>query len=92
MNLPAAISSPIFIFQSNPNSISILTELTNNEGKNIFVAIELGTTKQIGHNFIEVNDILTIHDREIENIIFPIKENETLKWVDKTKVLVGCPQ
>ena len=87
MDLPIAISNPIFIFKSNSESVSILTELADSSGKNLFVAIGLETTKQMGHQFLEVNDILTIHGREIENIILPIINNDSLEWVDKNKGL-----
>ncbi len=84
-NLPSALAAPIFIFRSTPSTISVLTELQTQEGKNIFVAIELNTTKQMGHEFLELNDILTIHGREEENIVKPIIENNSLLWVDKEK-------
>ncbi len=87
MDLPIAISNPIFIFKSNSESVSILTELADSSGKNLFVAIGLETTKQMGHQFLEVNDILTIHGREVENIILPIINNDSLVWVDKNKGL-----
>lgn len=86
-NLPAALAEPIFIFKSSDNTIGVLTGLVSDSGENIFVAIELDANKQMGHQMLEVNDILTIHGRETENIINPIKENNTLKWVDKEKGL-----
>lgn len=84
-DLPKAISKPVFIFRSKRGSLSILTELTSPEGKSIFVAIGLGAKKQLGHEFLEVNDVLTIHGREEENVILPIIENNSLIWVDKEK-------
>lgn len=86
-DLPKAMRSPIFIFKSSESTISILTELKSSEGRNIFVAVELGKEKQMGHRFIEVNDILTIHGRETENVINPIVENDSLVWADKEKGL-----
>ena len=65
-NLPSALADPIFIFKSSASTISILTELQSKGGKNVFVAIELDATKQFGHEFLEVNDVLTIHGREEE--------------------------
>ena len=62
-----------------------MTELQSKGGKNVFVAIELDATKQFGHEFLEVNDVLTIHGREEENIVKPILENDSLVWVDKEK-------
>ena len=84
-NLPSALADPIFIFKSSASTISILTELQSKDGKNVFVAIELDATKQFGHEFLEVNDVLTIHGREEENIVKPILENDSLVWVDKEK-------
>lgn len=86
-NLPSALAAPIFVFKSSDNTISTLTELKNKNGENIFVAIELGVNKQMGHNTLEVNDILTIHGREVENIVNPIVENQSLIWADKEKGL-----
>ncbi|MDY6413297.1 MAG: hypothetical protein SPL28_09965 [Bacteroidales bacterium] len=60
-----------------------MTELQSKDGKNVFVAIELDATKQFGHKFLEVNDVLTIHGREEENIVKPILKNDSLLWVDK---------
>ena len=86
-DLPSALANPIFVFKSSVNTLSVLTEHENNKGENIFVAIELDANKQMGHNMLEVNDILTVHGREIENVINPIVENESLVWVDKRKGL-----
>ncbi len=84
-NLPSSIANPIFVFKSNNESVSVLTELKGNDGNNLFVAIELGIERQMGHRFLEVNDILTIHGREAKNIIEPIIENESLRYADKEK-------
>lgn len=84
-DLPKSLANPIFVFKSRENTISVLTELKSNKGQNIFVAMELGTNKQMGHEFLEVNDITTIHGRETENIVNPILENVTLRYVHKEK-------
>ncbi|MCQ2059652.1 MAG: hypothetical protein MJY71_07490 [Bacteroidaceae bacterium] len=84
-NLPSSIANPIFVFKSNNESVSVLTELKGNDGNNLFVAIELGIERQMGHRFLEVNDILTIHGREAKNIIEPIVENNRLRYADKEK-------
>lgn len=34
-----------------------------------------------------VNNILTVHGKEVENVILPITHNGTLVWVDKEKGL-----
>lgn len=86
-DLPGALANPIFVFKKGNNTVSVLTELQDGNGQNLFVSIEIGVDKQLGHEFLEVNDILTIHGREAENIVLPILDNNTLKWVDKTKGL-----
>lgn len=85
--LPGALARPIFVFKSTPETISVLTELKSATGQNLFVAVEIGVNKQFGHRTLEVNDILTIHGREAENIILPIVDNNTLVWADKEKGL-----
>ncbi|WP_301345894.1 LPD38 domain-containing protein [uncultured Muribaculum sp.] len=86
-NLPGALSHPIFVFKSSEHTISMLTSLKTADGKNMFTAIELGVDKQLGHEVMEVNDILTIHGRDIENVVLPIIENDTLVWADKEEGL-----
>ena len=86
-NLPQALSEPVFVFRSRENTIGVLTELQNDEGQNLFVAVELAAHKRMGHQVLEINDVLSIHGREIRNIIEPIAENNTLQWVDKEKGL-----
>lgn len=86
-NLPSALANPVFVFKSSENTVSVLTELKDGKGNNIFVAVEIGVDKQIGHKHIEVNDILTVHGREVENVIRPILENGSLVWTDKEKGL-----
>lgn len=85
--LPGALAKPIFVFKSTPETISVLTELKSTSGNNLFVAVEIGVSKQLGHRVLDVNDILTVHDREIENVVLPITENGSLVWVDKEKGL-----
>lgn len=86
-NLPSALSNPVFVFKSSENTVSVLTELKDGKGNNVFVAVEIGVDKQIGHKHIEVNDILTVHGREAENVVRPILENGSLVWADKEKGL-----
>lgn len=81
------MSEPIFVFKSGPNKLGMLLSIKADNGKNIFVAIDLGITKQLGHEFLEINDITSIHDRDVENIILPIVENGSLKYADKKKGL-----
>lgn len=86
-NLPKSMSEPIFVFKSGPNKLGMLLSIKADNGKNIFVAIDLGITKQLGHEFLEINDITSIHDRDVENIVLPIVENDSLKYADKKKGL-----
>lgn len=86
-DMPAMIASPIFVFQRDAKKMGILTEMIDRDGKNVCVAIEMNKTIQDGTNILEVNDIRSFHGREVENIIKPIRDNGTLKWVDKEKGL-----
>lgn len=86
-DMPAMIASPIFVFQRDVKKMGILTEMIDRDGKNVCVAIEMNKTIQDGTNILEVNDIRSFHGREVENIIKPIRDNGTLKWVDKEKGL-----
>lgn len=86
-NLPQYLSAPVFIFQRDVNSIGILIDRKDELNRNICVAIQMSITTQDGGQFIEVNNISTIHGRELVNVIEPIIENETLIWVDKQKGL-----
>ena len=51
------------------------------------VAIELKRQIQQGAEYLEVNDVRSFHGREFKNIVEPIANNKTLKWVDKEKGL-----
>ena len=87
MNMPAHISKPIFVFQRFENTIGILTEMKDRDGKNICVAIEMNKEIQDGKMVLMVNDIRSVHGREAQNIIEPILQNGTLKYADKEKSL-----
>lgn len=86
-NMPMHLSSPLFVFQRSENTIGILTDMKDRNGKNVFVAIELKRQIQQGVEYLEVNDVRSFHGRDIKNIIEPIASNNTLKWVDKKKGL-----
>ena len=86
-NMPKMMSHPVFIFQRADNAIGILTEMKDRDGKNVCVAIDLAKTIQDGGETLEVNDIRSIHGREISDIVYPLLKNGTLKWVDKEKGL-----
>ena len=86
-DMPKHLSAPIFVFQRDENSLGILTEMKDREGKNICVAIELSRLIQNGKEYLEVNDVRSFHGREFKNIVEPIVNNKTLKWVDKEKGL-----
>lgn len=86
-DMPQYLSSPIFVFQRNDNTLGVLTEMKDRDGKNVYVAIEINRQIQDGGDILEVNDIRSVHGRNIADIIYPIINNETLKWVDKEKGL-----
>lgn len=84
-NMPSLISSPIFVFQRDTKTIGILTEMKDRNDKNVCVAIEMNRTIKDGKQILEVNDVRSVHGRRSENIVFPILNNGTLRWVDKEK-------
>ena len=86
-DMPQMISNPIFVFKKSKDTLSVLTEMKDRNGRNVFVAFDVAATIQDGGNYLEVNDITTIHGRRVENIIRPINENDSLQWVDKKKAL-----
>lgn len=87
MNMPQHLSSPIFVFQHSEDTIGVLTDMRDRNGKNVCVAIELKRQIQQGAEYLEVNDVRSFHGREFKNIVEPIANNKTLKWVDKEKGL-----
>ena len=87
MNMPQHLSSPIFVFQRSEDTIGVLTDMRDRNGKNVCVAIELKRKIQQGAEYLEVNDVRSFHGREFKNIVEPIANNKTLKWVDKEKGL-----
>lgn len=87
MNMPQHLSSPIFVFQRSEDTIGVLTDMRDRNGKNVCVAIELNRQIQQGAEYLEVNDVRSFHGREFKNIVEPIANNKTLKWVDKEKGL-----
>lgn len=86
-NLPQYIAEPIFVFQREDGAIGILTEMMDNNGKNVCVAVELNKKIQDGGTYLNVNDIRSIHGRDVKNIVLPIIHNNTLKYADKKKAL-----
>ncbi len=87
MNMPQHLSSPIFVFQRSEDTIGVLTDMRDRNGKNVCVAIELKRQIRQGAEYLEVNDVRSFHGREFKNIVEPIANNKTLKWVDKGKGL-----
>lgn len=87
MNMPQHLSSPIFVFQRSEDTIGVLTDMRDRNGKNVCVAIELKRQIQQGAEYLEVNDVRSFYGREFKNIVEPIANNKTLKWVDKEKGL-----
>ena len=87
VNLPQMLSHPIFIFKRSDSALGVLTEIKDRDGLNVCVAIELHKTIQSGGDFLEVNDVRSIHGRNTENLIKPIVHNNTLVYADKEKGL-----
>jgi len=87
MNMPNHLASPIFIFQRSEDTIGVLTDMKDRTGKNVCVAIELKRQMQNGDAYLEVNDVRSFHGRDFKNIVEPIVNNHTLRWVDKSKGL-----
>lgn len=87
LNMPKSLSEPIFIFKREDNALGVLTEMKDRDGKNVCVAIALNKMIQDGKETLEVNDIRSIHGRSEADVIFPIVQNGTLRWVDKQKGL-----
>lgn len=87
VDLPNHLSHPIFVFKRSDNVLGVLTEMQDRDGKNVCVAIELNRQIQNGGEILEVNDIRSVHGRNVADIVYPIVQNGTLKWVDKEKGL-----
>ena len=83
--LMSELASPIMVFQRADNAVGFLTEIKDEQGRNVFVAIELNRKEQKGGDVVEVNDIRSLHGRDIQNIVLPIIENETLRWINEEK-------
>lgn len=86
-NMPTHLAHPIFVFKRSDNALGVLTEMQDRDGKNICVAIELNRQIQNGGEILEVNDIRSVHGRNVSDIVYPIVQNGTLEWADKEKDL-----
>ncbi len=86
-DMPNHLSHPIFVFKRSGNALGVLTEMQDRDGKNVCVAIELNRQIQNGGEILEVNDIRSVHGRNVADIVYPIVQNGTLKWADKEKGL-----
>ena len=86
-NMPKHLSNPIFVFQRSDNALGVFTEMQDRDGRNVCVAIEMNRQIQNGGDMLEVNDIRSVHGRNITDIVYPIIQNGTLKWADKEKGL-----
>ena len=86
-DMPERISSPIFVFKRDNQSLGILTEMKDRQGLNVCVAIALAKEIQDGKEILVVNDLRSIHGRNVEDVLFPIIQNNSLRWVDKEKGL-----
>ena len=86
-DMPNHLSRPIFVFKRSDNELGVLTEMQDRDGKKVCVAIELNRQIQNGGEILEVNDIRSVHGRNVADIVYPIVQNATLKWADKEKGL-----
>ena len=86
-DMPKHLAHPIFVFKRSDNALGVLTEMKDRDGKNVCVAIELNRQIQDGGDILEVNDIRSVHGRDVSEIVYPIVQNGTLKWADKEKGL-----
>ncbi len=86
-DMPRHLSDPIFVFKRADDVLGVLTEMQDRDGKNVCVAIEMNRSIQDGGEVLEVNDIRSVHGRNVADIIYPIIQNGTLRWVDKKKGL-----
>ena len=86
-DMPLRLSSPIFVFKRSNNVLGVLTEAQDRDGKNVCIAIELNRNIQNGGEVLEVNDIRSVHGRNLADIVYPIVQNGTLRWVDREKGL-----
>ena len=86
-DMPNHLSRPIFVFKRSDNELGVLTEMQDRDGKKVCVAIELNRQIQNGGEILEVNDIRSVHGRNVADIVYPIVQNGTLKWADKEKGL-----
>ena len=79
MNMPQHLSLPIFVFKRSEDTIGVLTDMRDRNGKNVCVAIELKGQIQQGAEYLEVNDVRSFHGREFKNIVEPIANNGSVR-------------
>lgn len=87
VDMPKYLSNPILVFKRSEGVLGVLTEMKDRDGKNVCVAIELNRKVQNGGEVLEVNDIRSVHGRNVADVVYPIVQNGTLKWADKEKGL-----
>lgn len=87
LDMPSWLSFPVFVFQRDKNTIGVLTEMKDRDGKNVCVATEMNKSVQEGSAVLEVNNVSSFHGREVKYVVLPIIRNGTLRWVDKKKAL-----
>lgn len=86
-NLPQALANPIAVFDSKTRQGSkvVLTELSDGT-KNFVVAIQTASLIQRGRNVIEVNDVKSLHPKDVDKIAYWVNGG-LMRWVDKEKAL-----
>lgn len=86
--LPLAINEPLMVFESYQNRIVIVTEVTDNNGNNIFVPVQLNkevTTRET------VNSITSIYGKKNFEKFYQ-KEKGNLVYVNTKKSLATTPE
>ena len=84
-HLPVEIADPIAIFESDTvaNAFVVLTEITAENGKPVVVAIHCD--KEIASRKVVVNDIRSIHSRNISQLEFAI-QNKRLRYINRKRI------
>ena len=91
-NLPLAVQEPLMVYEwgSKAKSLIVITNLEVADGRKITAAIKLERQGQK----LEVNELVSIHGKDIGQLIFDMSVREQdfgrnkLRYVDKTKIAV----
>lgn len=83
--LPHEIANPIAVFESStiPNAFVVLTEITASNGKPVVAAIHC--EKEIKRRNINVNDVRSVHSRNISQLDSAIRRKE-LRYINRKRI------